>query len=147
MHANAKVAFSEKWHKIVQTSTKIVDFDEKLIARESNCGNFRLSGLGWGPIWDRFFEKMLVRGWGVFSKIIILFANGVGFGKWHFRRESKKVRRWKRRWRNLSLLCDWFKNYFQDSPADFLCREGGLGGYRILFLYIGTPDQPPHGGH
>ena len=27
-----------------------VDFDEKFITRESNCGHFRPGGLGWGHI-------------------------------------------------------------------------------------------------
>ena len=47
---------------------KTVDVGEKFIARESICGHFRPGGLGWGHIWGRVFEKMLVLGWVVFFK-------------------------------------------------------------------------------
>ena len=51
-----------------------------------------------GPYGVNFLKKkMLVLRWVVFSKIIILFANGVGVGKCHFCRHPKKVRC--RKWR------------------------------------------------
>ena len=39
---------------------KVALFGEKLITRESICGQFPPSGLAWGGIWDRFLRKMLV---------------------------------------------------------------------------------------
>ena len=58
---------------------KIVDFDEKFIARESNCGHFRPGGLGWGHIWGRLFEKMCVL-WSVDFPKHIFFTIGVAVG-------------------------------------------------------------------
>ena len=50
MDANEKVDFNEKLSKTMQKSTTNDDFEEKNIARESNCGHFCASGLGWGHI-------------------------------------------------------------------------------------------------
>ena len=98
-----------------------------------------------GPKYEvDFLNKCWFGGGSCFSKIILLSGNGVGVGKWHFCRHRKKVRCRKWRWRNLNLLCDRFWNYFLEFPADFLYREGGLGVYRILSLYIGSSPYFPN---
>ena len=63
---NEKVGFHEKLPDLLQNTTQIALFDEKLITRESMCGHFRPGGLGWGHIWGRLFEKMFVWGGGNF---------------------------------------------------------------------------------
>ena len=63
----------------IENTTKITLFSEQFITRESICGHFRPGGLGWGHIWGRLFEKMLVVGRSTFSKKIF-FTNGVAVG-------------------------------------------------------------------
>ena len=72
---------------------KSVHFDEKFITENQIAVIFVL--VDWArATYEVDFLKKCWFGDGVLvSKIIIHFANGVGFGKWHFRRESKKVRR------------------------------------------------------
>ena len=73
------MSFYQKCPDLLKNATKITLFDEKFITRESICGHFRPGGLGWGHIWGRLFEKMLVFSRVDFSKMIF-FAIGVPVG-------------------------------------------------------------------
>ena len=121
---------------------KIDDFGEKFITRESICGHFYPGGLGWGGIWGRFFEKMLV--WGGWVGKVWCWNQG-GVGKLRFCGHLEKVQERKWRWRTLDILCDRFWNYFWTFRGN--CKENGcgLGFLRILFLYRIQPPIFPRG--
>ena len=55
---NEKALFYKNRHFQSQSEFKRAEFGTNFITRESICGHFRHSGLGWGAIWDQLFEKM-----------------------------------------------------------------------------------------